>query len=190
VSRPVLRGGLALAGLAILSVAADGIGAERSARDALRAALDAPPAAPAFRVRTLTGERIELESLVRGGPVVLDFWATWCKPCLAALPELRQLHERFSARGVSVVGISEDGPRNHAKVRPFATRYRLGYPLVLDEDGSLQSKYQVRSLPTTFVVDRKGRITHVEQGYRPGFGEALATAIEAALADTASGPAE
>jgi peroxiredoxin len=152
--------------------------------------LPAAPVAPSFKVRTLTGEKIELAELVRHGPVVLDFWATWCKPCLYALPELQRAHERYAAQGVTVVGISEDGPRNYAKVRPFASRYLLTYPLVLDEDGSLQGRYQVRSLPTTFVIDRAGRIAWTHQGYQPGLAEMIDEALARALADTAAGTPE
>ena len=152
--------------------------------DVVRDLLPAAPPAPAFRVRTLEGKSLELAALLAKGPVILDFWATWCKPCLQALPEIQRVHEKWSARGVTVVGISEDGPRNQSKVRPFASRYRLGYPLTLDEDGSLQSAYHVRSLPTTFVIDRRGRIVHVEQGYRPGLETVLDEALEAVFADS------
>ena len=148
------------------------------------------PVAPAFKARTITGEKIDLSELVRRGPVVLDFWATWCKPCLYALPGLQQVHERYAARGVTVVGISEDGPRNFAKVRPFASRYQLTYPLVLDEDGSLQSRYQVRSLPTTFVIDRAGRIAWTHQGYQPGLEQMIDEALTRALADSVTGTPE
>jgi len=170
----------------LLAGSGDGPRAVRAeeSRDLARELLPDAPPAPAFRARTLESKTLELAALLAKGPVVLDFWATWCKPCLQALPEIQRVHEKWAARGVTVVGISEDGPRNVAKVRPFASRYRLTYPLIIDEDGSLQSAYQVRSLPTTFVIDRRGRIVHVEQGYRPGLETVLDEALEAVFADS------
>jgi len=172
----------------VLLLAGSGVGprtahAEES-RDIVSELLPDAPPAPAFKARTLEGKTVELAALLAKGPVVLDFWATWCKPCVQALPEIQRVYEKWTARGVTIVGISEDGPRNQSKVRPFASRYRLTYPLTLDEDGSLQAAYHVRSLPTTFVIDRRGRIVHVEQGYRPGLETELDEALRAVFADS------
>ena len=176
-----------IAALVLVLLAADGMSRARAAeesRDVVHDLLTARPKAPAFRVRGLDGQTLELAPLLAKGPVVLDFWATWCKPCLQALPEIQRVQERWAERGVTVVGISEDGPRNLAKIRPFAARYKIGYPLALDEDGSIQAAYQVRSLPTTFVIDRDGRIVHFQQGYRPGLENVLDEALRAVFADS------
>lgn len=138
-------------------------------------------AAPDFRLRALDGTKLELEALRVKGPVLLDFWATWCKPCIAALPEIQRLHERHAAAGLTVIGVSEDGPRNFSKVRPFASRLGLRYPIALDEDGALQERYQVRALPTTVLIDRHGRVVRFLQGYRTGFAEELDAAIRELL---------
>jgi peroxiredoxin len=148
------------------------------------------PVAPGFRVRALDGAWIELDRLRRDGPVLIDFWATWCKPCVAALPEIEALHRRLGPRGLTVLGVSVDGPRNHARVRPFANRLGLTFPLVLDGDGDLQQRFQVRAVPTTVLVDRSGAIVHVRQGWRPGETEALERAAEALLPATPGGDAE
>jgi len=139
------------------------------------------PQAPAFRVKSVTGETLALESLLEKGPVLVDFWATWCKPCLASLPEMQSLHERFADAGLTVIGVSIDGPRNFAKVRPFARRLGLDYAIVLDEDGSLQRRFQVQAIPLTVLVGSDGRIAHVVQGFRPGEGEALEAMVRALL---------
>ena len=135
-------------------------------------------AAAPFRVKSVSGAMLDLDSLRVRGPVVLDFWATWCKPCLAALPEIEALWKKYRERGLTVVGVSEDGPRNYAKVRPFVVRLGMSYPIVLDADEGLQQKYQVRALPTTVLVDRDGKIARFTQGYRPGETKALEAAIE------------
>jgi peroxiredoxin len=133
--------------------------------EAGRALLERRPLAPVFRVRTLTGERLDLDTLLARGPVVLDFWATWCKPCVASLPALAALHRREAGRGLSVLGISIDGPRNFARVRPFVNKLGLDYPNALDEDGSLQERFQVVAVPTTFVIGPDRRIVLAHTGW-------------------------
>ena len=151
------------------------------------AASPAPPLpdthrhAPPFRIESLEHDRLDLARLLLRGPVLLDFWATWCKPCVAALPELESLQRRYRARGLTVVGISIDGPRNFARVRPFIARLGLTFPVALDEDGSLQQAYQVRAAPTSFLIDRGGEIVQTRVGYERGAVESLERAIKALL---------
>lgn len=140
--------------------------------------------APRFEVRDVTGKPLALAALLERGPVVLDFWATWCKPCLQSLPEMEALQQKYGPRGATVVGVSVDSPRNFAKVRPFAQRLGLTFPVVLDSDERLQQLFQVRGIPTTIVIAKDGRIVRAKQGYLPGD----VAAIEAAL-DTLSAPA-
>ena len=143
--------------------------------------------AAGFRVRSVSGESLDLARLRARGPVLLDFWATWCGPCVASLPELEALHRRFGPRGLTLVGVSVDGPRNFAKVRPFAARAGLTYPIVLDEDGGLQQSYRVLAVPTSILVAPDGSIARIQQGYRPGELAAMEKAIEALLPAAASG---
>ncbi len=145
---------------------------------------------------TVERARLPLASARRRGPILLDYWATWCKPCLASLPEIQAIHASFAARGLTVVGISVDGPRNAARVRPFITRMGLTYPIVFDEDGRLQERFEVRGVPNAVLIDTTGKVVRRFTGYRPGEGAALAAAIEALLpaaaarADTLSAPGE
>lgn len=167
---------VALAGLLLGLGLAAGIGAAAAAE---------PPLAPRFKVKSVTGEVLQLDTLRLRGPVLLDFWATWCKPCLAALPEVDSLRRRFGPSGLTVIGVSVDGPRNFPKVRPFAQRLGLGFPIVLDEDGSLQQRFQARVIPTSVLISPDGRMVRVTQGWRPGETEDLARAIAALLPDAA-----
>jgi cytochrome c biogenesis protein CcmG, thiol:disulfide interchange protein DsbE len=137
--------------------------------------------APQFTVRSLEGKTLKLDQLRAGGPVLIDFWATWCKPCVAAIPELEQLHQELDTRGLTVIGVSVDGPRNFAKVRPFVAKLGITYAVALDEDGSMQEKFQVRSIPTTVLIGRDGQIVKVVQGYRPGEIKILRASIEPLL---------
>ncbi|MEO5616619.1 MAG: TlpA disulfide reductase family protein [Candidatus Eisenbacteria bacterium] len=129
--------------------------------------IERAPASP-FRMRALTGETLELSALRARGPVVLDFWATWCQPCTQSLPEMEAVYRRLKERGVTVIGISVDGPRNQARVRPFASKLGLTFPILFDAGGSLQRDYQVRAIPTTMVIDTSGAIVYAGEGWFPG----------------------
>ena len=170
--------GATLAGLAALALA---LRPAPAAAASTPLALE-PARAPAFKIRAVTGETLTLEKLVAGGPLVLDFWATWCRPCLDELPELESLYQKHRARGLTIVGISVDGPRNQAKVRPFASKLGLGFPIAVDEDGRMQQLYRVRAMPTTVVIDSAGMIVSLRQGYRPGETRELEAVIEKLLA--------
>ncbi|MBD3336711.1 MAG: redoxin domain-containing protein [Candidatus Eisenbacteria bacterium] len=148
---------------------------------ALGAASAASEEAPPFFIRSVTGRTLKLELLLTEGPILLDFWATWCKPCRKALPEIQDIHERFDPRGLTVIGISADGPRNFSKVRPFAARMGLTYPIALDASGDIQKNFRVTGLPTTVLIDTSGVIVSVRRGYRPGEGEELSDLIESIL---------
>jgi peroxiredoxin len=140
-----------------------------------------PPAAPAFKVLDVQGDKLELAQLLKKGPVLLDFWATWCAPCVQSLPELEAWHQRYGPLGLTIVGVSVDGPRNFARVRPFVASRSLSYPIVLDRDGRLQQSYQVLAIPTAVLIDTTGSIVQVRVAYRPGEGAKLEDAIKALL---------
>jgi cytochrome c biogenesis protein CcmG/thiol:disulfide interchange protein DsbE len=144
-------------------------------------AVPAPAPAPDFDVESLDGERITLAGRRARGPVLVDFWATWCRPCVGSLPELQALHERYGPRGLSVLGVSIDGPRNHARVRPFAARLGLRYPQVIDADGRMQERWRVRAVPTAFLVDTAGTVVLTLTGYRPGDARRIEAALDTLL---------
>jgi cytochrome c biogenesis protein CcmG, thiol:disulfide interchange protein DsbE len=129
-------------------------------------ASELPPApalghpAPDFTLRTLTGEELTL-SAQRGKPVVLNFWATWCPPCRAELPELAGVAGRYDNQ-IAVIGVDQAEPA--AAVKAFADRLALEYPIPLDAQASVSRMYGVRSLPTTFLIDRQGIIRQIQVG--------------------------
>ena len=134
-----------------------------------------------LRLQDLEGQSVELASYLGKGPLILDFWATWCKPCITALPELQRLHTDLTPRGVQIVGVNEDGPRNAPKVKPFAKTHGIDFPIVLDLNRAAQSQLQVSVLPTTLLLDSKGTVVRTSFGYRPGEIDALRKAAEALL---------
>ena len=102
-----------------------------------------------FVLPDIDGREFSLEKEVGTGPLVLDFWATWCKPCITELPVLQKISTDYEKRGVRVVTINIDGPHTQAKIRPFINRHRFGLigikPLYsrvkLDDAASLSGKF-------------------------------------------------
>jgi len=161
-----LRSGIAGALIALLlGAAAPAFGAST---DPVQRALETPRLAAPFRVRTLEGSSLDLARLTAHGPLVLDFWATWCRPCVASMPALDALARKYRTRGVTVLGISIDGPRNFARVRPFVNKLGLSYPNAIDEDGALQERFQIVAVPTTLVIGSDRRVMRVLTDYQGG----------------------
>ncbi len=136
-----------------------------------------------LRLPDLDGHTVTLSSYLDQGPVVLEFWATWCKPCLAAMPELNTLYEELGPQGLQIVGINEDGQRNAAKVKPFVRTQGIKFPILLDLNRAAQSRLNAPALPTTLLLDRDGNVVHTTFGYRPGEVAQLRAKIEALLAE-------
>jgi len=134
--------------------------------DSAASANGLPPApavghpAPDFTLTTLTGEAFTLSTL-RGTPVVLNFWATWCPPCRAELPELEAAGRQYAGQ-IAISGVNQAEAR--ADVQAFARKMGLTFPMPLDEQAQVSRLYGVRSLPTTFFIDRGGVIRQIQVG--------------------------
>ena len=115
---------------------------------------DAGKPAPAFRLKTFGGKDVSLADF-RGQVVLLDFWATFCLPCVKALPELQALHARLAPRGFSVVGVTVDD--RDALVRKATSEAKVGYPL-LRATPEVWNAYKVTALPSLILVGRDGKI--------------------------------
>ena len=132
-----------------------------------------------FVLPDLDGREVSLQEELARGPVVLDFWATWCKPCIQALPKLAQLAADFQDRGVRVYTVNIDGPRNLAKIRPFLQRHQLQLPVLLDRTNQVMKQFQLNAMPATLVLTAKGGVVYRHQGYQPGDEAELRSALEA-----------
>ncbi len=126
--------------------------------------------APAYTAETLDGQPFDIESM-RGQVVVLNVWATWCRPCVTEMPALQNLWERNRDAGLVVAGISVDNPalvfgNVQDVVRTFVADHGITFPIVLDVDNRIEAGYPVIGLPTTYVIDRDGRIVERTVGPR------------------------
>lgn len=128
-------------------------------------ALEAGDKAPGFAAQSLDGsEKLSLAAY-RGKVVYLDFWASWCPPCLQSLPLLESLRKEFPADQVQFLAVNLD--RDLDTARAFLREHAIGYPSASDPEGRLPATFQVKKMPTSFVIDRNGYITYVHPGFRP-----------------------
>jgi thiol-disulfide isomerase/thioredoxin len=119
-------------------------------------ALNELPSAPGFELKDLKGRVVRLSDY-RGKVVLLNFWATWCPPCRAEMPELVKLQSKYQARGLQVVGVTYPEYRRR-DVQKMIRQLKVNYPIVLG-NRELGAKYKVGEvLPTTIVIDRDGKI--------------------------------
>jgi peroxiredoxin len=119
--------------------------------------------APELVGTTLAGDTLALSSL-RGAPVLLNLWATWCAPCRRETPYLQTLHERYRDRGLRVVGVTVDTRGAASAVRDFLDEFGVTYTILEDPDMVSMDRYAVIGLPATFLLDREGVIRHVVTG--------------------------
>jgi len=127
--------------------------------DALQPGTGAP--APALTGKTLDGGTFALEAY-RGRVVIVNFWATWCVPCVVEMPSLQRLRERLATRRVEVVAVNFQ--ENAARIAPFVERMGITFPVVRDHDGTIRTAWNVTVFPTTFVVGPDRRIAWVATG--------------------------
>jgi peroxiredoxin len=114
-----------------------------------------PEMAPVFSLPDLDGKTVSLADF-RGKVVLLDFWATWCDPCLEELPDLIKLQDRFKDRGFTIVGVSAD-LQGAKVVGPFAKKHGINYPILIS-GGDIPEAYPVPGFPTAFLIDKQGKI--------------------------------
>lgn len=109
--------------------------------------------APPFSLKNLDGRPLSLADY-KGKVVLINFWATWCKPCRVEMPSLNKLFKKYGKQGLVVIGVSIDKTRD--PVREFLEEIPLDFPIVLDSDTSVSKNYKVFAFPTTFLIDRGG----------------------------------
>lgn len=169
---------------ALVVLAALGLGAGPLPDAALYRAADVGPPrdplpAPDFRMRAPDGATVALSDYA-GRVVVLNFWATWCQPCVEELPALQALADRHADAGLVVVAVNVDRD-DPDDVAGYGRRLGLSFPLPLDPDGEVRGAYRVRALPTTYLIGRDGRLAGFAMGERPWDGPAADALVRALL---------
>lgn len=148
------------------------------------AAVDAGSRAPELGARTLDGRPIRMADL-RGKVVIVDFWASWCEPCREELPALDRLYQRYREQGLVVVGVSVD--RTERNARGFLRRNSVSFPIIHDEGHRIADRYSPPRMPSSYIVDRRGVIRHVHEGFRSGDERRIEREVRALLAERPGG---
>lgn len=117
--------------------------------------------APNFVLQTMDGDEIELDDL-KGKGVFLNFWGTWCEPCKKEFPYMANQYREFKDQGVEVIAVNV-GESNLA-VNNFRKSYEVNFPVVIDKDRQVLEAYDVKPLPTTFLISPEGRVIKVITG--------------------------
>lgn len=122
-----------------------------------------------FTGRDIEGKTVRLSDYLGKQVILLDFCATWCQPCLTELHHLRRIYDKERARGLTILAIAMDSSDTIAEVPAWARRNELAFPVVLDEDSHIASVYNPKkSAPLTVLIDKKGDIVYVHEGYNSG----------------------
>jgi peroxiredoxin len=161
-------------------LACSGVGAPGGVSPGSAPAQVAPPD---FELSTVDGRSERLSEHLGKEVVLLDFWATFCEPCLAGMPHLDALYRKHRSEGFVVLGIAIDGPDSVAQVKTAATKLGIGFPILLDQETRVVALYNPKtSAPYSVLIGRDGRILKKQEGYTTGNAATLEQDIEAALA--------
>lgn len=134
-----------------------------------------------FKLKDLNNRSKSFSDLRGENLTIIDFWATWCKPCIQAIPKLNKIYDEYKEQGVEIVGINADSPRNSAKVKPFAKTLKIQYPILRDPNNEVTTELNVTAFPTLYIVNSKNEIVYTHIGFRPGDEKLLIEEIEKLL---------
>ena len=143
---------------------------------ALAGTLSGP--APDFTLESRDGGSVTLADL-KGDVVMINFWATWCKPCREEMPHLEALHQRYSSLGFTLLGVNvEDDAHGATK---FLAETPVSFPILYDKTNEISKLYDVVAMPSTVLVGRDGTMRFIHHGYKPGYENEYQTQIRALL---------
>jgi cytochrome c biogenesis protein CcmG/thiol:disulfide interchange protein DsbE len=119
--------------------------------------------APDFELKTPTGETVKLSAL-HGQAVLVNLWATWCPPCRAEMQTIEKVYNEYKDEGFTVLAVNMTYQDNQLEIMPFVNEQRLTFPILLDETGEMANAYQLKSLPSSYFINRDGIINEVVIG--------------------------
>lgn len=136
-----------------------------------------------FEIEKLNGEKVDFSVLLSEGPVLVNFWALWCKPCKIEMKALQDLYKEFSGKGFTIVGINQDTPRSVSKVESYIATHGITYPIMIDPEKDLYERFNVQVLPYSLLYDQNGKVVYTQTGYLPGDEEKLHEEVQKLLGE-------
>ncbi|MFZ0390104.1 MAG: TlpA disulfide reductase family protein [Calditrichia bacterium] len=137
--------------------------------------------APDFVLKDVNNKNFQLSDNLGKGPVVINFWATWCIPCIEEMKKMKNLYEEYSEKGVQFLAISVDDPKTAGRVKSFARSHRYPFTILLDTNNEVLRLYQGNVPPHTVLIDKKGNVVYSHVGYRLGDEKKLEEEIKKLL---------
>ncbi len=132
---------------------------------------------PAINLKLADGTETTVQEIIKSGPVLIDFWALWCAPCIKAMRHLDDLQEKYRDQGFTVLGINLDTERSRSKVRSYIRSKGYGFTVALDPSQESYRRLNGATMPFTLLVDGAGNIVYRHSGYVPGDEKILETEI-------------
>ncbi len=147
-------------------------------------AIDADDQAPSIPLKQLEGNiisKITEVNTYKGKLIYLDFWASWCGPCRQSFPFLNKIRNQYSSQGFEVIAVNVD--TELADARKFLKNFPVDYPILLDPEGKMPIAYDIRGLPTAFIIDRQGTVVYKHLGFKERDKKWITALIEQNLED-------
>lgn len=145
------------------------------------ASLQTGSVAPDFTLQDVSGNDVRL-SQYRGKVVLLEFWATWCPPCRATVPELVAIQEKYKKSDFAVLGISldDEGQNLQGELADFSNKFHINYPVLIGSD-AVERDYNIWSIPRSFLIDKDGKIRYSYSGYVDQFEKKVSAEVDRLL---------
>lgn len=133
--------------------------------------------APDFSGNSFTGEEIKLSDF-KNKILILDFWASWCSPCRKEMPFLIELHEKFENKDFEIIAINIDTKESKAQNFLEKLEIKPNFPLLWDKSSKIPPKFKLETMPTTYLIDKKGNIRFIHKGFKESYKEEFLTELE------------
>lgn len=143
-------------------------------------AVDINDKAPEFKLDAIknASQKISL-SQMHGKVVYVDFWASWCVPCKRSFPKIEALRIKYKDQGFEVIAINLD--ENLEDAHDFLKQFPVSFPIVRDASGAVAEQYQVKGMPTGYVIDQSGRVNYIAEGFDPDDEKAIEDMVSALI---------